>query len=81
MIFLHWGGGRRLRQLVSARAWGYFTNPHTRRSQTRSHNISPELLRKWVERRKIELNVSALGQVTYPLRNVIRILEIGHGIH
>ncbi|ARM68417.1 hypothetical protein [Corynebacterium striatum] len=43
--------------------------------------ITPELLRKWAERRKIESKVSALGKVTYPLRNVIRILENGYGIH
>ena len=45
------------------------------------HNVSPELLRKWAERRKIESKVSALGKAIYPLRNVIRILENGHGIH
>lgn len=47
----------------------------------KGYDVSPELLRKWAERRKIESKVSVLGKVTYPLRNVIRILENGHGIH
>ncbi|HAT1303549.1 hypothetical protein ACWWUQ_04840 [Corynebacterium striatum] len=51
------------------------------RLRQQGYAITPALLRKWAERRKIESKVSALGKVTYPLRNVIRILENGYGIH